>query len=57
MKYTKPTYEIQIIEVSDVITASSSIPGTPTVENAGQAELGSIEGQKGVYSTLFDWIS
>ena len=49
-KYMKPTYEVELIESADVITASTDI------EDAGEATVGSITGDKGIFSSWFDSI-
>ena len=49
-KYVQPTYEMEGVETEDIILASSGI------QSAGTDKLGSIEGNKGVFQTDFDFI-
>ena len=49
MKYIKPTYEKENIESKDVITVS--------IESAGEATVGKVTGEKGIFSSFFEWIS
>ena len=53
MKYTKPAYEIKEAESKDVITLSFFIG----LEDAGEDTLGNINGEKGIFSSMYDWIS
>lgn len=53
MKYTKPTYEIKEAESKDVITLSFLLE----IEDAGEGSLGNINGEKGIFSSMYDWIS
>lgn len=50
MRYTKPIYEKEEVEVCDVILASVS------VSDAGEATLGGVEGGKGIAEVPFDSI-
>lgn len=47
MRYEKPTYNKEEMEVSDVILASS------TISNAGEGTLGGVSGDKGVAEVPF----
>ena len=48
MRYTKPIFEKEEIELKDVILASNKIV------NAGEGTLGNISGDKGVVQTPFE---
>ena len=49
-KYISPSYEMDGVETQDVMLTS------PAIRDAGTDKLGSIEGNKGVFQTDFDFI-
>ncbi len=51
MKYEKPTYECELIELSDIVLTSAN-----GIVSAGEGTVGNITGEKGVFEALFERI-
>ena len=45
-KYTKPSYTVEQIETKDIVLASA-------LQDAGEATVGNITGEKVIFSSLF----
>ncbi len=45
-KYITPTYETQIVETNDIVLTS-------VIKDGGEATVGNITGNKGIFESLF----